>query len=129
MGGGSNLIGSSSNRRSKGSCWRRTTRSSHEQLLDRCGCGSQPVLKWSGTEANPGRPFYGCPNCNVGSQTSIGSKRDKITILASILGSQLPTGNKREKTIIPCLYLRGIILNQEQVGRTTPLHLSWELKP
>ncbi|RYR22542.1 hypothetical protein Ahy_B03g067844 [Arachis hypogaea] len=64
MGGGSNHVSSSSNRRSDRNCRRRTTRSSHERLPDRYGCGSRPVLMWSGTEANPGRPFYGCPNYN-----------------------------------------------------------------
>ncbi|RYR05423.1 hypothetical protein Ahy_B06g085288 [Arachis hypogaea] len=65
MGGGSNYVSSSSNRRSERSCGRRTTRRSQERVPDRCGCGSRPVLKWSGTEANPGRPFYGCPNYNL----------------------------------------------------------------
>ncbi|RYR69752.1 hypothetical protein Ahy_A03g016303 [Arachis hypogaea] len=65
MGGGSNHISSSNNRCLERSCGRRTTRSSQERVPDRCGCGSRPVLKWSGTEANPGRPFYGCPNYNL----------------------------------------------------------------
>ncbi|RYR42637.1 hypothetical protein Ahy_A08g039099 [Arachis hypogaea] len=64
MGGGINHVSSFSNRRSERSCGRKTTRSSHERVPDKCGCGSRPVLKWSRTEANPGRPFYGCPNYN-----------------------------------------------------------------
>ncbi|RYR30078.1 hypothetical protein Ahy_B01g054906 [Arachis hypogaea] len=64
MDGGSNYVSSSSNRQSERSCGRRTIRSSDECLPNRCGCGSGPVLKWLGTEANPGRPFYGCPNYN-----------------------------------------------------------------
>ncbi|RYR47021.1 hypothetical protein Ahy_A07g032923 [Arachis hypogaea] len=30
-----------------------------------CGCGTRPVLRWSGTDSNPERPFFGCPNYNV----------------------------------------------------------------
>ncbi|QHO40475.1 Zinc finger GRF-type protein [Arachis hypogaea] len=35
-----------------------------EKILDWCGCGMRPVLRWSGTNTNPDRPFYGCPNYN-----------------------------------------------------------------
>ncbi|RYQ89086.1 hypothetical protein Ahy_B09g095913 [Arachis hypogaea] len=65
MGGGSNHVSSSSNRRSERSCGRRTVRSNDECLPDKYGCGSRSVLKWSGMEANPGRPFYGCPTYNL----------------------------------------------------------------
>ncbi|QHO08241.1 Zinc finger GRF-type protein [Arachis hypogaea] len=30
-----------------------------------CGCGMRPVLRWSGIETNPERPFFGCPNYNT----------------------------------------------------------------
>ncbi|RYR15203.1 hypothetical protein Ahy_B04g071926 [Arachis hypogaea] len=30
-----------------------------------CGCGCRPVLRWSTTEANPNKSFFGCPNYNV----------------------------------------------------------------
>ncbi|RYQ94179.1 hypothetical protein Ahy_B08g089061 [Arachis hypogaea] len=30
-----------------------------------CGCGCRPVLRWSTTEANPNKPFFGCPNYNI----------------------------------------------------------------
>ncbi|QHN97249.1 Zinc finger GRF-type protein [Arachis hypogaea] len=30
-----------------------------------CGCGSHPILRWSGTDSNLERPFYGCPNYNT----------------------------------------------------------------
>ncbi|RYQ95176.1 hypothetical protein Ahy_B08g090237 [Arachis hypogaea] len=65
MGRGNNHVSSSSNRRSERRYGWRTVRSNDERLPDRSGCGNRPVLKWSGTEANPGRPFYGCPNYNV----------------------------------------------------------------
>ncbi|QHO42970.1 Zinc finger GRF-type protein [Arachis hypogaea] len=29
------------------------------------GCGMRPILRWSGTETNPERPFFGCPNYNT----------------------------------------------------------------
>ncbi|RYR34282.1 hypothetical protein Ahy_A10g049057 isoform B [Arachis hypogaea] len=30
-----------------------------------CGCGCRPVLRGSTIEANPNKPFFGCPNYNV----------------------------------------------------------------
>ncbi|RYR54568.1 hypothetical protein Ahy_A06g029876 [Arachis hypogaea] len=54
MGECSNVVGSSNNRRYEESCGRRTTRNSHKRLLERCKCGSQPILKWSGADANLG---------------------------------------------------------------------------
>ncbi|RYR55859.1 hypothetical protein Ahy_A05g021713 [Arachis hypogaea] len=58
MGGGSNHVSSDVQREAVGG-------EPPEVVRNECGYGSQPVLKWSGTEANPGRPFYGCPNYNV----------------------------------------------------------------
>ncbi|MED6179618.1 hypothetical protein PIB30_002443 [Stylosanthes scabra] len=29
-------------------------------------CGLRPVLRWSSTEQNPDKPFYGCPKYNMG---------------------------------------------------------------
>ncbi|RYQ96211.1 hypothetical protein Ahy_B08g091855 [Arachis hypogaea] len=65
MGGGSNVVSSLSNRFYEKSCGKKTSRSNYERLLDRCGCGSRPVLKWSGTYANLWRPFFGYPNYNI----------------------------------------------------------------
>ncbi|QHO38809.1 Zinc finger GRF-type protein [Arachis hypogaea] len=30
-----------------------------------CGCGLRPILRWSGMDSNPERPFYGCSNYNT----------------------------------------------------------------
>ncbi|RYR11855.1 hypothetical protein Ahy_B04g069370 [Arachis hypogaea] len=30
-----------------------------------CGCGLRPILRWSGTDSNPERSFYGCSNYNT----------------------------------------------------------------
>ncbi|QHO13278.1 Zinc finger GRF-type protein [Arachis hypogaea] len=31
-----------------------------------CGCGLRPILRWwSGTDSNPEKSFYGCPNYNT----------------------------------------------------------------
>ncbi|QHN79047.1 F-box protein [Arachis hypogaea] len=30
-----------------------------------CGCGLRPILRWSGTDSNSERPFYGCSNYNT----------------------------------------------------------------
>ncbi|MED6121476.1 hypothetical protein PIB30_030545 [Stylosanthes scabra] len=62
-----NSQGSSCSSRSRGqSSWVRTpSRGRASKVPEWCGCGLRPVLKWSGTELNPDRPFYGCPKYNV----------------------------------------------------------------
>ncbi|MED6113852.1 hypothetical protein PIB30_074713 [Stylosanthes scabra] len=51
-----------------GSSLRSTTRTPNRSRANRmpdwCGCGCRPVLRWSGTESNPNKPFFGCPNYN-----------------------------------------------------------------
>ncbi|QHO20928.1 Zinc finger GRF-type protein [Arachis hypogaea] len=34
-------------------------------VLHWCGCGLRSILRWSGTDSNPERPFYRCPNYNT----------------------------------------------------------------
>ncbi|RYR65101.1 hypothetical protein Ahy_A03g011093 [Arachis hypogaea] len=43
---------------------RTPSRSRASRVLDRCGCGKRPVLRWSGTDAHPDKPFFECPNYN-----------------------------------------------------------------
>ncbi|MED6151828.1 hypothetical protein PIB30_086112, partial [Stylosanthes scabra] len=53
-----NSQGSSSRSRTQ-SAWARTSsRGGGSKLPQWCGCGLRPVLRWSGTELNPDRPFY-----------------------------------------------------------------------
>ncbi|MED6204508.1 hypothetical protein PIB30_009513 [Stylosanthes scabra] len=60
-----NSQGSRSRSRTQ-SAWARTSsRGGGSKVPQWCGCGLRPVLRWSGTELNPDRPFYGCPNYNV----------------------------------------------------------------
>ncbi|MED6181238.1 hypothetical protein PIB30_017629 [Stylosanthes scabra] len=48
------------------SSWVRTpSRGRGGKVPQWCGCGLHPVLRWLGTELNPDRPFYGCPNYNL----------------------------------------------------------------
>ncbi|RYR73322.1 hypothetical protein Ahy_A02g007685 [Arachis hypogaea] len=61
----SNAAGSSNNPRSFGSIMRRMNRNRDSRLPEWCKCGLRPVLRWSMTDSNPGRPFVGCPNYNV----------------------------------------------------------------
>ncbi|QHO20555.1 Zinc finger GRF-type protein [Arachis hypogaea] len=65
MANASNAAGSSNNTRSFGSIMTRIKRNRESHLLEWCGCGSRPVLRWLGTDSNPGRPFLGCPNYNT----------------------------------------------------------------
>ncbi|MED6202531.1 hypothetical protein PIB30_106566, partial [Stylosanthes scabra] len=64
---GNNSQGSRCSSRSRShSSWVRTSsRGRVSKVPQWCGCGLRPVLRWSGTEQNPDRPFYGCPNYNV----------------------------------------------------------------
>ncbi|RYR22473.1 hypothetical protein Ahy_B03g067768 [Arachis hypogaea] len=53
----------------QGSSTRSTTRTRSRtrpsRVPDRCGCGCRPMLRWSGTNTNPDKPFFDCPNYNV----------------------------------------------------------------
>ncbi|QHO09398.1 Zinc finger GRF-type protein [Arachis hypogaea] len=55
--------GSQSSMRSNRRISRGTSRAS--SIPEWCGCGCRPVLRWSTTETNPNKPFFGCPNYNV----------------------------------------------------------------
>ncbi|MED6116549.1 hypothetical protein PIB30_101300 [Stylosanthes scabra] len=61
------MLGSnnSCNRRSNGSFARSPNRSRPRKVPHWCGCGMRPILRWSGMDANPERPFFGCPNYNT----------------------------------------------------------------
>ncbi|QHO45095.1 Zinc finger GRF-type protein [Arachis hypogaea] len=56
--------GSCNRSHSHGSLERNPNRARSGKVPHWCGCGMRPVLRWSGTEANPERPFFGCPNYN-----------------------------------------------------------------
>ncbi|RYR33451.1 hypothetical protein Ahy_A10g048036 [Arachis hypogaea] len=43
---------------------RMPSRSRASRVSDRCGCGKRPVLRWSGTDIHPDKPFFGCLNYN-----------------------------------------------------------------
>ncbi|MED6219918.1 hypothetical protein PIB30_040294 [Stylosanthes scabra] len=61
------MLGSnnSCSRCSHGSFTRSLNRSISGKVPQWCGCGMRPILCWSGTDANPERPFFGCPNYNT----------------------------------------------------------------
>ncbi|RYR36969.1 hypothetical protein Ahy_A09g041905 [Arachis hypogaea] len=67
MGGGSTAGGSSVRSPSSWNQTRTQTKSRRSASPEWCGCGCRPVLRWSGTDLNPNKPFYGCPNYNVDS--------------------------------------------------------------
>ncbi|MED6209820.1 hypothetical protein PIB30_058337 [Stylosanthes scabra] len=50
--------GCSSWSRSQGSWMKTPSRDRVTKVPQWCGCGLRPVLRWSGTELNPDRPFY-----------------------------------------------------------------------
>ncbi|MED6219169.1 hypothetical protein PIB30_033377 [Stylosanthes scabra] len=56
---------SRSRSRSQGSWAGTPSRGSVAKVPEWCLCGLRLVLRWSGTELNPGRPFYGCPKYNT----------------------------------------------------------------
>ncbi|XP_016177894.1 uncharacterized protein LOC107620208 [Arachis ipaensis] len=51
---------------------RTQSRTRPSRVLERCGCGCRPVLRWSGTNTNPDKPFFGCPNYNTRGKTWCG---------------------------------------------------------
>ncbi|MED6211152.1 hypothetical protein PIB30_070892 [Stylosanthes scabra] len=60
-----NGCGSQLPRSSMRSTTRTPIRSRATRVSEWGGCGCRPVLRWSGTESNPNKPFYGCPNYNT----------------------------------------------------------------
>ncbi|QHO39010.1 Zinc finger GRF-type protein [Arachis hypogaea] len=55
-----------SNRSSATGIWRgNNVRARRSAVPEWCGCGCRPVLRWSGTESHPNKPFFGCPNYNT----------------------------------------------------------------
>ena len=68
MGGGSTRVGSSISSPCSGHRTRTQSRSRRSGVPEWCGCGCQRVLRWSGTDSNPNKPFFGCPNYNVSYQ-------------------------------------------------------------
>ncbi|RYR48780.1 hypothetical protein Ahy_A07g034856 isoform A [Arachis hypogaea] len=64
-GTGSHIAGSSNWSSSTENWTRSTTRSRHGRVLDWCGCGCRPVLRWSATETHLNKPFFGWPNYNT----------------------------------------------------------------
>ncbi|MED6174956.1 hypothetical protein PIB30_073915 [Stylosanthes scabra] len=66
LGSSSHVSGSSSSSRSHESLAKTPNRARSGKVSQWCGCGMRPVLRWSGTESNPERPFFGCPNYNLG---------------------------------------------------------------
>ncbi|XP_015938511.1 uncharacterized protein LOC107464119 [Arachis duranensis] len=65
MGGGSTRVGSSISSPCSGHRTRTQSRSRRSGVPEWCGCGCRPVLRWSGTDSNPNKPFFGCPNYNT----------------------------------------------------------------
>ncbi|QHN97657.1 Zinc finger GRF-type protein [Arachis hypogaea] len=61
----SQCSGSCNRSHSHGSLDRNPNRARSGKVPHWCGCGMRPVLRWSGTEVNPERPFFGCPNYNT----------------------------------------------------------------
>ncbi|MED6142233.1 hypothetical protein PIB30_111678, partial [Stylosanthes scabra] len=65
LGSSSVASGSHSRSRPHGSFANSQDRARSGKVPHWCGCGKRPVLRWSGTDANPKRPFFGCPNYNT----------------------------------------------------------------
>ncbi|MED6121899.1 hypothetical protein PIB30_034530 [Stylosanthes scabra] len=64
--------GCTSRSRSQSSWARTSSRGRRSKVPQWCGYGLRPVLKWSGTELNPNKPFYGCRKYNTCGQTWCG---------------------------------------------------------
>ncbi|RYQ94161.1 hypothetical protein Ahy_B08g089042 [Arachis hypogaea] len=66
---------------------RSSSRSRASGVLQWCGCGCRPVLRWSTTEANPNNPFFGCPNYNV--NANIGEEDLRGRVMSTMDGDQV----------------------------------------
>ncbi|RYR57144.1 hypothetical protein Ahy_A05g022885 [Arachis hypogaea] len=66
---GSHVPGSFNRSLSTENWGKSTTRSRQGWVPDWCGCGCRPMLRWSGTETHPNKPFFGCPNYNTSGKT------------------------------------------------------------
>ncbi|RYQ89368.1 hypothetical protein Ahy_B09g096054 isoform A [Arachis hypogaea] len=64
MGSGSTRAGSSISSPCSGHRMRTQSRSRRSGVPEWCGCGCRPVLRWYGTDSNPNKPFFCCPNYN-----------------------------------------------------------------
>ncbi|RYR34281.1 hypothetical protein Ahy_A10g049057 isoform A [Arachis hypogaea] len=58
------MISSGSQSSMRSNSWS-SSRSRASGVPQWCGCGCRPVLRGSTIEANPNKPFFGCPNYNV----------------------------------------------------------------
>ncbi|MED6160203.1 hypothetical protein PIB30_049115 [Stylosanthes scabra] len=65
QGNNSQGSGCSSRSRSHSSWVMTSSRGRGSKVPQWCGYGLRLVLRWSGTEQNPDRSFYGCPNYNA----------------------------------------------------------------
>ncbi|RYQ96576.1 hypothetical protein Ahy_B08g092375 [Arachis hypogaea] len=68
MGGGSTAGGSSVHSPSSWNRTRTPSKSIRLGLPKWCSCGYWPILRWSGTDSNPNKPFYDSPNYNADSE-------------------------------------------------------------
>ncbi|RYR37541.1 hypothetical protein Ahy_A09g042417 [Arachis hypogaea] len=61
------------------------------------GCGCRPTLRWSTTEANPNKPFFGCPNYNINGKrwcglfvwADIGEEDLREKVISTVDGDQV----------------------------------------
>ncbi|RYR25392.1 hypothetical protein Ahy_B02g059107 [Arachis hypogaea] len=65
MSGRSNAAGSFICSPSSGNWTRSQSQSRSARVSKWCGYDCRPVLRWSGTESNPNKLLFGCPNYNV----------------------------------------------------------------
>ncbi|RYR59212.1 hypothetical protein Ahy_A05g025046 [Arachis hypogaea] len=68
MGSGSTRVGSSISSLCSGHRRRTQSRSRRSGVPEWSGCGCRPVFRWFGTDSNPNKLFFGCPNYNVSYQ-------------------------------------------------------------
>ncbi|RYQ84254.1 hypothetical protein Ahy_B10g103367 [Arachis hypogaea] len=79
---------------------RSSNRSRASGVSQWCGCGCRPILRWSTTEANPNKPFFGCPNYNVSGKrwcglfvwADIGEEDLRGRVISTVDGDQVRPG-------------------------------------
>ncbi|RYR24801.1 hypothetical protein Ahy_B02g058346 [Arachis hypogaea] len=72
VGGRSTAVGSSIRSPSSGNWARSQNQNRSARVPEWCRCGYHPILRWSRTESNPNKPFFGCSNYNIRGKTWCG---------------------------------------------------------
>ncbi|RYR60971.1 hypothetical protein Ahy_A04g018063 [Arachis hypogaea] len=94
-----------------GSSIRSTTRTpSHSRasrVPERCGCGKRPVLRWSGTDTHPDKPFFGhvVEDDNDNFEEAVAYNNEEMNVSPALRIGNLEAELRSQKYVIQMLGL------------------------